>query len=115
MCVRAIKPMLKSPEFDINPLGTGVNSFTGMKHQEFPQHSPAPDHLCDLTMDRLGQTSNDSETARFPLRHGTQEGQTLENQKMGKQRGVKMISTLSPKMGFDQIRYQTWTINEHII
>ena len=46
---------------------------------------------------------------------GTQEGQTLENQKMGEQRGVKMISTLSPKMGFDQIRYQTWTINEHII
>ena len=55
ICVCAIKPMLKSPEFDINPLGTGVNSFTGMKHQEFPQHSPAPDHLCDLTMDRLGQ------------------------------------------------------------
>ena len=84
MCVCAIKPMLKSPEFDINPLGTGVNSFTGMKHQEFPQHSPAPDHLCDLTMDRLGQTSNDSETARFPLRHGCLEHRKVKPWKIKK-------------------------------
>ena len=78
------KPMLKSPEFDINALGTGVNSFTGMKHQEFPQHSPAPDHLCDLTMDRLGQTSNDSETARFPLRHGCLEHRKVKPWKIKK-------------------------------